>query len=641
MAPPPTPEGGSDVSDTGLEEELTAHRWRHFDGDLARTGLWTKLVRMPALTASALSWAWRANPRDLILALTASTLAAILGALSLASVTWVLDALLTEGPLPERVRAALPAVAVVAAVAAVSGSIRLVSDWALARLGTQTERIVELELFDLTTQVRLAAFDDEPWADAMYRSRDRGVVEVPRLVTACLEVLSGVVGLLSLAGILAVLHPLLLPLLLVSVVPAGWAATRAARSEYDAQRRLSTSRRRRWILGDRMASRDSAAELRAYTMRQSLLADYTALADRERNAMLRVAWYQTRIRALGGAIGGAATALTYVTLGALLMVGWMPLAAVGTAVLALQRAQGQMHNSLHSLNRVYESGLYYGDFLDFCDQARAQLPPAAVAPPPEQLERAQVHQATFTYPTAKKPSLAAVSVHVDAGETIALVGENGSGKSTLARLLGGLYQPQHGEVTWNGVDYTDLGSRVCERISVIIQDHTRWPMTARRNVTMTQGYDPAKLEEAAQLSGTDEVITSLDRGWDTLLDSTFASGVNLSGGQWQRIAGARGFYRKADLLIADEPTSALDARAEHTFFSTIHDHARRTGSAVVLITHRMASVRMADRIYVLDQGQVIERGTHTELMAAQGRYYELFTLQASAYHDDPDPTPTP
>ncbi|MEV6818466.1 ABC transporter ATP-binding protein [Nocardiopsis dassonvillei] len=596
---------------------------------------------MPTLTTSALGWAWRANPRDLILALAASTLAAVLGALSLASITWVLDALLAEGPLPSRVRAALPAVAVVASVAAVSGAIRLVSDWALARLGTQTERLVELELFDLTTRARLEAFDNEDWADAMYRSRDRGLYEVPRLVTACLEVLSSMVGLLSLAGVLAVLHPVLLPLLAISVIPAGWAATRAARMEYDAQRRLSTGRRRRWILGDRLAARDSAAELRAYTMRTSLLADYTALADRERDAMLDVAWYQTRIRTLGGAIGGAATALTYAALGALLVAGWMPLAAVGTAVLALQRAQGQMHTLLHSLNQVYESGLYYGDFLDFCDQARAQLPPAAIAPPPAQLEQVQVREATFTYPTGKKPALEAVSVHVEAGETIALVGENGSGKSTLARLLGGLYQPQHGTVEWNGVDYTDLGPGVCERISVIIQDHTRWPMTARRNVTMDQACDQARLEEAARLSGTDEVISPLDRGWDTLLDSTFASGVNLSGGQWQRIAGARGIYRKADLLIADEPTAALDAKGEARFFDTIRNYADRTGAGVVLITHRMASVRMADRIYVLDQGQVIEQGTHTELMATQGHYHELFTLQASAYHDDPDHAPTP
>lgn len=629
--PPRAP--GSAPSDTGSEEDLTAPKWNFFNDELVRTGLWTKLTRMPALTAAAAGWAWRANRRDLLIALGASTVAAVLAAVSLVSVTRVLDALLAPGPLADRVGAALPAVAVVAGVAALSGAVRLVSELALARLGPQTERLVELELFGLTTRARLVAFDDEEWADAMYRARDRGVYEVPRMVTATLEGLAGVVSLVSLGGVLAVLHPLLLLLLLVSVVPTGWAATRAARMEYEAQRRLSTGRRRRWILGDRMASRDSAAELRSYTMRDSLMADYGALADRERETMLAVAWSQTRTRAVGGAAAGAATALTYACLGTLLVAGMMPLAAVGTAVLALQRTQGQMQSLLYLLNRVYESGLYFADFTEYCALARARTPAAPTAPPPARLERLEVRDAVFTYPSGGTPALHGVNVHVEKGETVALVGENGSGKSTLARLLGGLYEPQEGTVTWNGTDFTALGPAVRERISVIIQDHTRWPMTARRNVTMAQGCDPDRLEQAARLSGTDEVVAELPRGWDTLLDTTFASGVNLSGGQWQRVAGARGFYRTADLLIADEPTSALDARAEARFFTTIGEHAARTGAAVVLITHRMASVRMADRIYVLDRGRVIEHGTHAELMAVAGRYRELYTLQADAYSD--------
>ncbi|WP_231493897.1 ABC transporter ATP-binding protein [Nocardiopsis sp. CNT312] len=633
-SPPTTSAPLTDTSsDIGADEELTAPKWQYFDDELARTSLWAKITRMPRLTVDALSWAWHANRRDLLTALAASTLAAVLSAVSLASVTRVLDALLAQGTIIERVEQALPAVALVAAVAAVAGAVRLAADWALARLGTQTERIVELQLFDLTTRANLVAFDDEAWADAMYRSRDRGLYEVPRMVTACLEVLSALVGLLSMAGVLAVLHPLLLPLLLVSVVPTGWAAMRAARMEYQAQRRLSTGRRRRWTLGDRMAARDSAAELRSYTMRDSLIADYSALADRERATMLSVAWRQTRVRAVGALAGGAATALTYAVLGGLLVAGWMPLAAVGTAVLALQRAQGQMRQSLHSLNRVYESGLYFADFTEFCDRTRAQLPPAPTAPPPARMEQVRVHEAAFTYPTRDEPSLQGVTVHVEAGETVALVGENGSGKSTLARLLGGLYRPQSGTVTWNGTDYTAIGTSVRDRISVIIQDHTRWPMTARRNVTMAQDCDSARLEEAARLSGTDEVVAALPQGWGTLLDTTFASGVNLSGGQWQRLAAARGFHREADLLIADEPTSALDARAEHRFFTTIHEHAARTGAAVVLITHRLASVRRADRIYVLHQGRVVEHGTHTQLMERGGRYADLFTLQARAYQD--------
>lgn len=629
----PEPPETAPPSGTGLDEDLAAPKWRFFDEELVRTSLWAKLTHMPALTTAAMGWAWRANRSDLLTALVASSVAALLAAVSLSSVTLVLDALLTEGPITDRVRAALPAVAVVAGVAALSGTVRMVSDLALARMGPQIERLIEMELFSLTTRANLVAFDAEAWADAMYRARDRGLYEVPRMVTACLEGLAGLVGMLSLAGVLAVLHPILLPLLVVSVVPTGWAAMRAARMEYQTQRELSTGRRRRWILGDRMASRDSAAELRSYTMRESLLADYGELADKERDSMLSVAWRQTRIRALGGVAGGVASALTYSTLGLLLVAGLMPLSAVGTAVLALQRAQGQMQRLLHSLNQVYESGLYFSDFEEYRALARAELPPAPTAPAPQELERLEVRKATFTYPTGEEPALKGVSMRVEAGETIALVGANGSGKSTLARLLAGLYTPQEGSVTWNGDDFAALGPAVRDRISVIIQDHTRWPMTARRNVTMAQDCDVTRLGEAARLSGTDEVVTGLPRGWDTLLDTTFASGVNLSGGQWQRLAGARGFYRVADLLIADEPTAALDARAEARFFETIRTHAERTGAAVVLITHRMASVRMADRVYVLEHGEVIEEGTHETLMSTHGRYRELYTLQADAYTD--------
>lgn len=617
---------------TDQQQELSAPVWRRFDEELIRTSLWAKLRRMPALTAAALGWGWRASPRDLLVALGASVLAAVLAGVSLAAVTWVLDALLTGGDIGERARTAVPAIVVVAAVAGVSGGIRLVSEWALARLGPQIERVVEPQLFDLTTRARLEAFDDQEWADSMYRARDRGMYEVAHMVTACLEVLAGLVGLLSLAGVLAVLHPALLPLLVLSVIPTGWAATTAAGMEHQARRELTTGRRRRWLLGDRMAARDPAAELRSYQMRDDLMAEYLVLADRERTTMLGVAWRQTRVRAAGALASGAATAATYAALGGLLVVGMMQLAAVGTAILALQRAKGQMGQSLHSLNRVYESGLYFADFTEFCARARDQLPPAPTAPHPGPLTRIQVQEATFAYPTTQdRPALRKVSMHVEAGETIALVGENGSGKSTLARLLSGLYHPQQGEVTWNGVDYTAIGEAVHQRISVITQDHTRWPMDARRNVTMTGACDRERLSEAARLSGTDEVITTLPQGWDTLLDTTFANGVNLSGGQWQRLATARGLYRTADLLIADEPTSALDARAEARFFSTISEHAERTGAAVVLITHRMINVPMADRIYVLDQGQVIEHGTHTELMAIQGRYHDLYTLQARAY----------
>ena len=209
-------------------------------------------------------------------------------------------------------------------------------------------------------------------------------------------------------------------------------------------------------------------------------------------------------------------------------------------------------------------------------------------------------------------------------------------KTTLSKLLAGLYQPERGRVRWDGTDLAEVDTHALrERIAVVAQDHTHWPLSARRNVTMSSPDDERRLGDAARLSGADEVVAELAYGWDTLLDRRFAAGQELSGGQWQRMAAARGFYRDAPLLVCDEPTAALDARAEHRLFESIHEHARRTGSAVVLITHRLASVRMADRIYVLDRGRIVAHGTHEQLMDAGGLYAELYTLQASAYRSVP------
>lgn len=237
---------------------------------------------------------------------------------------------------------------------------------------------------------------------------------------------------------------------------------------------------------------------------------------------------------------------------------------------------------------------------------------------------------TFTYPGAHDPALSEVSAEIRRGEVVALVGENGSGKTTLAKILAGLYRPDSGTVCWDQIAISDVDPEpLRERIAVIAQDHANWPLTVRHNITMGRDEDPATLATAAAASGADTVIEKLPHGYDTLLDRHFKDGAELSGGQWQRIAAARGFYRSAPLLIMDEPTAALDARAEYALFSSIRGHAR--GRSVLLITHRLASVRHADRIYVMREGQVIEQGVHADLLALGGQYAELFNLQASQY----------
>jgi ATP-binding cassette subfamily B protein/ATP-binding cassette subfamily C protein len=437
-------------------------------------------------------------------------------------------------------------------------------------------------------------------------------------------------GIAAAVTVVGLLNPILLVVVLLAQAPGAWAAVRSARIRYMTQFALTDSYRRKYILADLIGERRTAAELRSFTMRSFLIGRVARLAAYARSAELTAARRQTVTQVLASAMGGIATAGVYASLGGLLAAGVLPLSVAGTAVLAIRAAQASLQQLMFAVNQCYEEGLYFTDYLAFCQDALGKLPAAGSAAVPEEFSRIAVSGVTFTYPGATSPALREVSIDIARGEVVALVGENGSGKTTLAKVLAGLYQPSSGSVCWDSVSLSDVdGEPLRERIAVIAQDHANWPLTVRHNITMGRPLDDELLASAVAASGAETVVSSLARGYDTLLAREFKQGAELSGGQWQRIAAARGLYRTAPLLIMDEPTAALDARAEYALFSSIRSLA--LDRTVLIITHRLASVRHADRIYVLANGSVIEAGTHASLMALGGQYAELYTLQASQY----------
>jgi len=610
--------------------ELTAAYWRAYDQRLATVKFSDVARRFPALIGQALSLGWSASRRDTAATIVLNLASGVFGGYALFATTGVLQALFASGPTPHRVRAALPSLILVAVATAARSGVSTAAGWAQSRLEPQVDQVVEVRLYDLTSQVELAAFDDPDFHDRMQRARDRGVNSASALVNDMVNFVTAFAGLASAAVVVGVLQPILLAVLLLAQLPGAWSAVRSARINYLTRFALIDSYRRKYILAGLIAERHTAAELRSFTMRAFLIARVARLSAYTRGAELRAARQQTVTKVIGSALGGVATAGVYVVLGVLLATGVLALSVAGTAVLALRSAASSLQQLMYNVNQCYEDGLYFSDYMSFCEDAQARIPQAGPAGAPADFERIVASGVTFSYPGAEEPALREVTIEIGRGEVVALVGENGSGKTTLAKVLAGLYRPQSGAVRWDGTDITDVDNETLrEQIAVIAQDHGNWPLSVRDNITMGRALDDARLASAAAASGADTVVAELTRGYDTLLARQFKDGAELSGGQWQRIAAARGFYRTAPLLIMDEPTAALDARAEYALFSSLRTLAR--DRTVLVITHRLASVRHADRIYVLAHGRVIEQGTHAELTALSGQYAELYTLQASQY----------
>jgi ATP-binding cassette subfamily B protein/ATP-binding cassette subfamily C protein len=616
--------------------ELADAAWFHHTAAVAHTGFWAVARRLPAIVREAVGLAWSASRRDTLAALILNLAAGVMTTLGLLATSDVLRALFADGPTPDRVAQAVPALALAAAAVTVRGGMGILAGWAQSRLTPQINYAVELRLFGATSRVDLAAFDDAGFAEEMDRARNRGISEAASIVSSSVDLLTGVVGVVATAAAVVVIQPVLLPCLLLAAIPSAATAVRMARREYLAMLARINRHRRMWLLGTLMANRFTAAEVRAYQMRAFLLHEYRRIMRTETAAQLRLVRAQVGTRAAGTALAGLASAGLYVALGLLLVEGLVPLAAAATGVVALQTARTGLNTAIQATNRLYEAALYYGDFRDFMARTERHLPRGGGAPATG-FDELRLDAVSLRYAGTGRPAVDRVTLLVRRGEVIALVGENGSGKSTVAKLVAGLYRPTGGRILLDGVDASELDpASLAGLVAVITQDYWKFPFTAGQNITVGR-YERAdgtpSAPDAARLAGAHDMILDLPFGYDTLLDREFKDGHELSGGQWQRLVAARGFYRDAAILIADEPSAALDARAEHALFQQLR---RRPDRAVVLITHRLANVRHADRIYVLHDGRLVEDGDHDTLLAAGGRYAELFTLQASGYVDPLD-----
>ncbi|GGU60554.1 multidrug ABC transporter permease [Streptomyces daghestanicus] len=600
------------------------------------------VTRLPSLLAASLRLARQADPVAARTVLATEAARGVAQAVSLLAVNDVLGRLMAPGPIEGRLREALPALVTVAAVMMVAALLRAATTYATGRLEPKVERVATEQYLERAAEVELSAIEDHAF-HKLLDTAQYGAVSARHMIAYSARVINGMISLVAAAGVLTVLHPALLPLLVTMTLPSAWSALTVARRRYASFQAWVQHVRAGRLIAGLLIEPEAAPEIRVHGVGGFLLRHYRAMSETAEAEQTRLAALAARTGLIAAAWTGLATAATYATLGGLLLGGAMALSVAGTAVIAIRTGSQSLESLVVEVNALHEEALFVGDLERLHVEAAERTIPVGGTALPAEPREIRFENVTFRYPgDTARPALDDVSLSLPLGRIIALVGENGSGKTTLVKLLSGLYTPDRGRILWDGVDAATADRRqLADRIAMVAQDFKRWPFTARVNVAVGRSAAPLDDERVAAAvaeAGAGEVVADLPRGLDTLLARHFTGGHELSGGQWQRLGIARAAYRRGRILVVDEPTAALDARAELAVFEKIRALAG-SGQTVVLITHRLASVRHADLVHVLDQGRLVESGTPDELLATGGVYAELYALQAEQFTKVPAPKP--
>ncbi|MFF7445090.1 MULTISPECIES: ATP-binding cassette domain-containing protein [unclassified Streptomyces] len=608
--------------------------WNSHAGAGLQLSFGAMLRQLPALLALSFRLAWQADRKAARVVLGAEAGRGVAQAVSLLAVNSVLGRLIGGGPIEERLRGAVPALAIMAAVMLVSALLRAASTYAAGRLEPKVERVATERYLERAAAVELAAIEDHAF-HKLLDSAQYGASSARRMITYATRVMNAAISLIAAAGVLTVLHPALLPLLVTMTLPSAWSALTVARRRYESFHTWVQHARAGHLLSGLLTEPESAPEIRLHGVGPFLLRHYRVMSETAEAEQARLARLAARTGLIAAAWTGIATVATYATLGGLLLAGAMALSVAGTAVIAIRSGSASLDSLVLEVNQLHQEALFVGDLQRLYVEAEKWAIPVGGRELPEEPREIRFENVTFNYPgESTRPALDDLTLTLPLGRIVALVGENGSGKTTLVKLLSGLYTPDRGRILWDGVDAAGADRRLlAERIAMVAQDFKRWPFTAKVNVAVGRSAAPLteeRLAEAISEAGAQEVVADLPRGLDTLLARHFSGGHELSGGQWQRLGIARAAYRRGRILIVDEPTAALDARAELEVFEKIRALAG-TGQTVVLITHRLASVRHADLVHVLEQGRLVESGTPEELLASGGVYAELYSLQAEQF----------
>ncbi|MFI0220294.1 ATP-binding cassette domain-containing protein [Streptomyces lydicus] len=587
--------------------------------------LWDMARRIPAALIQTALLAWSVDRRMVLTIVVCQLLSGIGTAVMLTAVAKALPQLMVDD-CRQGLSHAWPALTVAVVAMATGASMWILADWATRRLNPQIASAADLQLVDLHMRAEIAAYDAEGFSDRS-QAAEIGALRAVDLADDAKTLTNGLIQLASAAVVLTTLHPLLLGVLLLSVVPRGLGGVIAARVDYRVHDQTISARNVRGMMRWWLTTAELADELRANTMRGYLHFWYRSMCDRVEMREVAGARPYLRITLLAASLGGLFTLGMWASLAGLVLAGAMTTAIAGTAVVASQTAGRALNSIIRYSTVMFHHGLYLSDYYEFIDEVRAMTTArgTAQAKTPQQI---RLEGASYTYPSKEAAAVKPITLTLNRGEVVALVGENGAGKSTLIRMLTGLTVASDGKVLWDDTDLADADAEsVWRHVGLVPQKNGHWPLAARENITLGQPreHGDERIWDAAERVGMTKALRDLPQELETLLARSVWGGHELSGGQWQRLACARAMYREPAVLVLDEPTSEMDARGEHQIFRELR--AMASDRITVVVTHRLDNVRMADRVIVLDQGTVREQGSFDELVATEGSLLgELYAL---------------
>lgn len=492
---------------------------------------------------------------------------------------------------------------------------------------------ISIRLMDHAADLDLASFEDASFQDRLDRARRQTMGRIP-LLNQLMQQMQDSVTVISFGVGLVVYNPWLVVLLALALIPSLMGEMHFNARTYALNHARAADRRERDYLRMIAATAETAKEVKIFSLSPWLRDRYLTLARRFYLENRVIQRHQLSVMAVLTALGTLAYYAAFLWIIARTLTGQLSIGDLTFLSGSFLRLRGLLEGLLSGFSSMAGQAMYLDDLFDFFTARPAIASPADPLPVPAPIAQGfRFENVGFRYPGREDWAIRGMTLELRAGETVALVGENGAGKTTIVKLLARLYDPDEGRITLDGRDLRDYDlDQLRATVGVIFQDFVRYAVTAAENIAIGRieaRDDRPRIVTAAERSLADQVIAKLPKGYDQMVGKRFARGLDLSGGEWQKLAIARAYMRDAQLLVLDEPTAALDARAEYEVFLRFRDLTQ--GRTALLISHRFSSVRMADRIIVLEGGRVQDQGSHAELVARPGRYRELFELQAQGY----------